>query len=223
MIKVLVIDNSPLMRKLIRQVLSGQADFEVFFARNGVEGLEQLGVVKPDVVTLDVQMPVMDGLACLDRIMVERPCPVVMVASQSGEGADAALEALRIGAVDFVAKPEGAVSLHMEAFGPLLVEKVRAAASAKLRSSLRLRERVAHRISGTPSQLRPAPPRPSNSPGNARLGLVLVGASTGGPPALETLLSALPSPFPWPILVVQHMPASFTGSLARRLDGTLRD
>jgi two-component system chemotaxis response regulator CheB len=217
-IRILVIDDSALMRKLMRHVLSDVSDFDVFFARNGVEGLEQLGLVNPDVVTLDVQMPVMDGLACLDRIMVEHPCPVVMVSSQTGEGAEATLEALRIGAVDFVAKPEGAVSLQMEAFGPLLVAKVRAAAGAKLRSSLRLRERVVHRMSGSTAPRRKTSSGEGPPPRAAGSGVVLVGVSTGGPPALEALLTGLPSSFPWPIMVVQHMPATFTGPLARRLD-----
>ena len=157
MIKVLVIDDSALMRKLLGRVLSDASDFEVYFARNGLEGLEQLAAVSPDVVTLDIHMPDMDGLACLDRIMIERPRPVVMVSSLTREGADATLEALRLGAVDFVPKPQGAVSLHMEVFGPLFVAKVRAAAGDKRRSSLRLRERVQHRVGG--QRIRAAPTR----------------------------------------------------------------
>lgn len=218
MIKVLVIDDSALMRRLLGRVLSSEADFEIFFARDGLEGLDQLNAVKPDVVTLDIHMPQMDGLACLDRIMVERPCPVVMVSSLTREGAETTLEALRLGAVDFVTKPEGAISLHMEAFAPLFIGKVRSASKAKLRASLRLRERVQHRIgaAGGPrirAQNRSA--APSRAIGN---GVVLVGTSTGGPLALETLLSGLPASFPWPIVIAQHMPASFTGPLARRLD-----
>ena len=220
MIKVLVIDDSALMRKLLGRVLADASDFEVYFARNGLEGLEQLAAVSPDVVTLDIHMPDMDGLACLDRIMIERPRPVVMVSSLTREGADATLEALRLGAVDFVPKPEGAVSLQMEVFGPLFVAKVRGAAGVKLRASLRLRERVQHRIGGRASVHRPAGSR--NEAASVRAsgeGIVVVGASTGGPPALEELLVALPSTFPWPIVIAQHMPANFTGALARRLDG----
>ena len=146
MIKVLVIDDSALMRKLLGRVLADVTEFEVYFARNGMEGLEQLAAVNPDVVTLDIHMPGMDGLACLDRIMIEHPRPVLMVSSLTRDGADVTLEALRLGAVDFVSKPEGALSLHMEVFGPLFVAKVRAAAGAKLKASLRLRERVQHRF-----------------------------------------------------------------------------
>ena len=107
MIKVLVVDDSALVRKLLGGVFATEADFEVEFARNGLEALRPLEAFQPDVITLDIHMPQMDGLACLDRIMVERPCPVVMVSSLTAEGAEATLEALRLGAVDFVAKPEG--------------------------------------------------------------------------------------------------------------------
>ena len=147
-----------------------------------MEGLEQLAAVNPDVVTLDIHMPGMDGLACLDRIMIEHPRPVVMVSSLTREGADATLEALRLGAVDFVPKPEGALSLHMEVFGPLFVAKVRAAAGAKIKASLRLRERVQHRFGGSLSA-RPRVGAAAQAPERATgAGIVLVGTSTGGPP-----------------------------------------
>jgi two-component system chemotaxis response regulator CheB len=217
-IKVLVVDDSALARKLLGQVFAAVADFQVEFARDGVEALAKLHAFAPDVVTLDIHMPQMDGLACLDRIMVERPSPVVMVSSLTAEGADETLEALRLGAVDFVAKPEGAVSLRIQEIAPDLIAKVRAAAGAQLRSSLRLKERVRHRMGrGAPqTPSRPRQPPPVAATGE---GLVLVGTSTGGPPALEALLTPLPAAFPWPILIAQHMPATFTGPLARRLDG----
>jgi two-component system chemotaxis response regulator CheB len=220
-IKVLVVDDSALVRKLFGGVLANEADFEVAFARNGLEALDQLESFRPDVITLDIHMPTMNGLECLDRIMVERPCPVVMVSSLTGEGADATLEALRLGAIDFIPKPEGAVSLRMQTFAPTLVQKVRAAATAKVRASRRLRERVQHRIGGA-APLRPpvtadVAVRPRSGT-ETDVGLVVVGTSTGGPPALEALLSGLPAGFPCPIVIAQHMPANFTGPLARRLD-----
>lgn len=221
MIKVLVVDDSALMRKLLGRIFSKEADFEVQFARNGMEALEHLETFRPDVVTLDIHMPQMDGLACLDRIMVERPCPVVMVSSLTADGAETTLKALRLGALDFVAKPQGAISLHIDDLTDELLTKVRAASTARIRSSTRLKERVRHRIG------RDAPvPRPDHPPSESKRprraagdGLVIVGTSTGGPPALETLLTALPSTFPWPIVVAQHMPGTFTGAMARRLDG----
>lgn len=217
MIKVLVVDDSALVRKLFGGVLRKEPDFEVQFARDGVEALERLESFRPSVITLDVQMPKMGGLECLDRIMVERPCPVVMVSSLTAEGAGETLEALRLGAVDFVAKPEGAVSLRIEEFAPELIAKIRAAATARMKNSARLRERVAHRTSlrSAPAVRRARAPRTVRAAGN---GLVLVGTSTGGPPALEAVLTALPASFPWPVLVAQHMPASFTGPLANRLN-----
>ena len=146
MTKVLVVDDSALMRKLLGRIFSKEADFEVQFARNGLEALELLAAFRPDVVTLDIHMPQMDGLACLDRIMIERPCPVVMVSSLTAEGAEATLQALRLGAIDFVAKPEGAISLHIDELTDELITKVRAASTARIRSSARLKERVRHRI-----------------------------------------------------------------------------
>ncbi|HEY2780270.1 MAG TPA: chemotaxis-specific protein-glutamate methyltransferase CheB [Steroidobacteraceae bacterium] len=227
MIKVLVVDDSALVRKLFGRVLSEDTGFEVAFARNGLEALALLEEFRPDVITLDVQMPQMNGLECLDRIMVQRPCPVVMVSSATAEGAEATLSALKLGAVDFVPKPTGAVSLSIDEFAPTFLAKIRAAASAKLPASRRLKERVQFRAGGAAPFLRPQ--KAALEPDEPALdtaievsqgeGLVLVGTSTGGPPALEALLVPLPATFPWPILVAQHMPASFTASLAKRLDG----
>jgi two-component system chemotaxis response regulator CheB len=222
-IKLLIVDDSALMRRLIGRVFAEQGDFEVAFARNGIEALDRLRDFQPDVVTLDIHMPHMDGLTCLDRIMVERPCPVIMVSSMTAVGADETLEAMQLGAVDFVLKPGGAVSLAMDELAPLLIEKVRAGAKARLRRSLRLAERLRLQASGgwpaQPALMRRSAiaAEPDTDVGPVD-GVVLVGASTGGPPALDALLSALPATFPWPVLVAQHMPALFTGPLARRLD-----
>lgn len=218
MIKILVVDDSALVRKLIGQVFAAEPDFDVQFARNGREALEALARARPDVITLDVHMPEMDGLVCLDRIMIEHPCPVIMVSSATATGATATLEALRLGAVDFVAKPTGAVSLRIGDMAQPLIDKVRAAAGVKLKNSLRLRERIRHRLGESTGALPRRSPR-TNKPAVTGQGLVLVGTSTGGPPALEMLLTALPASFPWPIVIAQHMPATFTGTLARRLDG----
>lgn len=226
MIKLLIVDDSALMRRLLTDIFSGEPDFEIRVARDGIQALAAIAEYRPDVITLDVQMPLMDGLTCLDRIMIEHPCPVVMVSSLTAADADATLEALHLGAVDFIAKPGGAISLTIHDIAPVLVEKVRAAAAARLRSSLRLKERVRHRVGGSAPRTRPraAARAPEARPDRAADaltgdGLVLIGISTGGPPALEVLLGGLPADFRWPILIAQHMPASFTGPLARRLNG----
>jgi two-component system chemotaxis response regulator CheB len=222
-IKLLVVDDSALVRKLLGRIFSAEGDFEVRFSTNGHDALQANAQFQPDVITLDIHMPDMDGLECLDRILIERPCPVVMVSSLTAAGGDATFEALRRGAVDFVAKPVRAISLGIDELEAELVAKVRAAAAIRLRPSLRLRERVRHNMGDAlkaAPQTRRAPLR--SKPGDVQTGLVLVGTSTGGPPALEALLEPLPADFPWPILVAQHMPASFTASLAKRLNGICR-
>jgi len=221
-IRLLIVEDSALMRKLLGQIFGAEPDFEIAFARDGAEALEVIGSYRPDVVTLDIHMPLMDGLTCLDRIMLEHPCPVVMVSSLTAEGAEETLAALEIGAVDFIAKPSGAISLRIDELTPRLVEKVRTAASVRIRRSRRLAERVRLAQTLAPKSLttsgpRTIVPRPGRED-DERTGLVLIGTSTGGPPALDTVLGALPADFPCPVVVAQHMPASFTGPLARRLD-----
>ena len=221
MTRLLVVDDSALMRRLLVEIFADEADFLVETARSGDEALQKLPHFKPDVVTLDLQMPGMDGLTCLDRIMLEQPTPVVIVSALTAEGGAQTLEAMELGAVDFVEKPSGAISLRIDALAPVIVAKVRDASRARL-STVRLRERV--RLRSRAELPAASSPRPTRTvrrlPTPARIGsrVVLVGASTGGPPALDALLEPLPASFPWPIVVAQHMPATFTGALARRLD-----
>lgn len=224
MIRLLIVDDSPLMRRLLGELFAAEADFQVSVARNGAEALEALRNERPDVITLDIQMPEMNGLDCLDRIMLERPTPVVMASALTVEGATEALTALELGAVEVIAKPAGALSLSMDEFGPVLVAKVRAAAAARIPKARRLRDRVRAQVQGrevTPARTPPrvhAACRPAAAY-RSGAGLVILGASTGGPPALDAVLCALPEDYPWPVVIAQHMPATFTGALARRLDG----
>lgn len=223
---VLVVDDSALMRRRIADLLI-EAGFRVETAATGEEALARLPVVDPDVVTLDVTMPGMDGLTCLARIMVEHPTPVVMVSALTGAGAEETLEALRLGAVEAVQKPAAG---SIGRIGEELVETVRAAASSRPRRVHGLRERLRlarARIAGedfvVPEGLPPAVPPMAASPaavaaGDEGEGVVLVGVSTGGPSTLEDILPLLPAGFPWPVVVAQHMPAAFTATLARRLD-----
>jgi two-component system chemotaxis response regulator CheB len=219
-VKVLVVDDSALMRRALGSMMVGEPDLQVGYARDGREAIDMLHGFRPDVVTLDVQMPNMDGLACLDRIMLERPCRVLMLSSITEAGAAVTLNALALGAVDFIAKPAGTISLALDEFRPAFLAKLRSVAAARLQPAKRLTERVRLRTKGVLADR----PRPTTRPtvaiaGSVRDGLVLVGTSTGGPPALDAVLSALPANFPWPVIVAQHMPAAFTASLARRLDG----
>ncbi|WP_430256901.1 chemotaxis-specific protein-glutamate methyltransferase CheB [Neorhizobium sp. DAR64872/K0K18] len=222
MIRLLIVDDSALMRKLLGQIFSAEQDFEIEFARDGTEALKIISSFQPDVVTLDIHMPLMDGLACLDRIMLEHPCPVVMVSSLTEDGAEETLAALEMGAVDFIAKPSGAISLGIDELTPRLIEKVRTAAAVRIRRSRRLAERV-RLVQPMPSPQSIGTRARRTEQGEPTLlvgkpGLVLIGTSTGGPPALDAVLGELPHDFPWPVVVAQHMPASFTGPLARRLD-----
>lgn len=224
MIRLLVVDDSPLMRRLLGGIFEGESDFSVEFARDGAEAIDKVHSFEPDVVTLDVNMPRMDGLACLDRIMIERPCPVVMVSQRTEAGAAETIEALELGAVDFIPKPAGALSLEIDTLAPRLLEKVRGAATARIRPSLRLADRIRartgskrpQRVNSRSSAATETAPRKVGAPD--QVGVVLVGTSTGGPRALDALLTPLREDFPWPILVAQHMPSSFTGALAKRLD-----
>lgn len=257
MIKLLIVDDSALMRRLLTTIFQAEGDFEIRQARNGVEAVAENLSFEPDVVTLDINMPEMDGITALSLIMAERPVSVVMVSSLTEKGALATFEALNLGAVDYVAKPDGTISLSLERVRLDLLSKVRAAAQAKIRG--RLRPARAPAPAQTPalasSPARTVPPRnippqgaapvdasiggrPAAGRGLAqrlrderlvieqaavlarggRQGLLLIGVSTGGPRALETLLPCLPADFPWPVLVAQHMPASFTATFAARLD-----
>ncbi|MBA2723584.1 MAG: chemotaxis-specific protein-glutamate methyltransferase CheB [Methylibium sp.] len=216
--KVLVVDDSALMRKLITGVLV-EGGYEVRSARNGAEGVEMVVSWQPDVVTLDINMPEMDGLTALSLIMAARPTPVIMVSSLTEKGALATFEALALGAVDFIPKPGGTISLHVDDIKLILLDKVRSALRARVGAQLGW-PRAAPARSQTAKPA--AAPLATGIPGRASAqvpGLLLIGVSTGGPRTLEDILPKLPANFPWPVLVAQHMPANFTDTFARRMDG----
>jgi two-component system chemotaxis response regulator CheB len=154
--------------------------------------------------------------------MIEAPRPDVMISALTEQGAQATLDAIGLGAMDFVAKPGGTVSREIDQMRPLIVQKVRAAAAARVSRTLHLRERIRHQLRG--AGIVPAPARAQKKPPqrggheSASDGLVLIGTSTGGPAALDIVLARLPASFPWPIMIAQHMPATFTGPFAKRLD-----
>jgi len=210
------------MRRQLTLLFQAQGDFDICQARNGAEAVRENSEFEPDVVTLDINMPEMDGLTALSLIMAERPVAVVMVSSLTAQGALATFEALNLGAVDYVAKPGGTISLSIDKVARELVEKVRGATKARLRGrestgTTVIRRMQQERKKAAELAERAAAPRQVGA-GNEIEGLVVIGASTGGPRALETVLAGLPANFPWPIVVAQHMPAAFTKSFADRLD-----
>ncbi|VXC32199.1 chemotaxis-specific protein-glutamate methyltransferase CheB [Sphingomonas sp. 8AM] len=222
-VRVLVVDDSALMRRHLVQLLENEKGLEVQSARNGEEALTLVDRFDPHVVTLDVNMPQMDGITCLARIMVGSPRPVIMVSSITEAGAEATLQALSLGALDYVQKPGGTISLSLEQVAEELIRKIRVAAKSGRRGARRPLPTPAPAARLRAVRLAPpAPPAPAPAGASEGSGdppgLVLVGVSTGGPLTLEQILPALPADLPWPVLVAQHMPRSFTGVFARRLD-----
>jgi len=205
-IRVLVVDDSAVMRKVIPQMLEADRSIEVVgTAMDGTFCLRKIEELQPNVVTLDLQMPGMNGIDTLKEIMRKHPLPVIVVSSHSTEGASITLKALALGAFDFVAKPQDATS-HMTATASELIAKIKAAAECKV-----LRPEFAVR---TPAPLEKISSRSAPPPSK----IVAIGISTGGPQALEFLLAQLPPDFPGAIVIVQHMPENFTEMFARRLD-----
>ena len=214
MIKLLIVDDSALMRRHLNLMFQEEGDFIIRQAHNGEEAVELNRVFLPDVVTLDVNMPEMDGITALSLIMAQRPVPVVMVSSLTAKSALATFEALHLGAVDYVTKPGGTISLSIDEIRKELVDKVRTASTAKVRGNTvhGLARRLREERERTQAQT-PVPKRGAHSDG-----LVLIGVSTGGPRTLEDILPHLPADFPWPVLVAQHMPSSFTAPFAARMN-----
>lgn len=206
-IRVLIVDDSAMMRRLLTQIIEQSPDFEVVGAAPDAQSARELiKELNPDVLTLDVNMPRMDGLDFLERLMRLRPMPVVMVSSYTEAGSEETLRALELGAVDFIGKPRVDDEKALVEYTEDLAEKIRAAKNAHLRKA------------GATKPMSEPDVSTSRSKFAWRGGRVLcVGASTGGTQALKVFLQGMPADCP-PVLVVQHMPETFTGSFARRLD-----
>lgn len=211
--KVLIVDDSALMRQILTRILSSDPEVEVvgtaadpFFARDKIKALE------PDVLTLDVEMPRMDGITFLEKLMKAHPMPVVMVSSQTKAHCDITIRALEIGAVDFVQKPSVATTEALEREAAQIIDKVKAAGRARIG---RPRPQPVGQTPSAPQMVRvPSRSAPSNA-------MIAIGASTGGTEAIREVLMALPEDAP-PIVIVQHMPPNFTASFATRLDQCCR-
>ena len=207
-VRVLVVDDSALMRKLIPIILERDPDIEVVgTAMDGAFAIRKIGELHPDVVTLDLEMPRMDGIETLRMIMRNAPLPVLVFSSHSKEGAYATFKALALGAIDFVAKPQDAAAGHLDPVAFQLIEKIK----------------IAKRAGGSKTVPKPqaelvAPAKKRPRAAHAPNRVIAIGISTGGPNALQYLFSQIPADFPATFVVVQHMPEGFTEMFARRLD-----
>ena len=205
-IRVLIVDDSALIRQLLTMLLSADPEITVVgAAQDPFEAREMIKSLNPDVITLDIEMPKMDGLSFLNKIMTLRPTPVIMISTLTQANADVTITALEIGAVDFIAKPTVNVAAAMETLSAEMHSKVKAAARARVKARVE----------------RPAapPPPPRRAPFGPTAKVVFIGASTGGVEALLQVLLGLPADCP-PVLITQHMPERFTTSFAHRLDQT---
>lgn len=208
-IKVLVVDDSALMRKMIPVILSADKNIDVIgTAMDGDFALNKIPQLRPDVITLDIDMPRMDGLTALKSIVTRYGIPVILVSSLTKEGAEVTIKGLEMGAFDFVPKPKEAISVHISDISHELINKVRAAASCR---PLRFKE-----LSPVKTKVQPTRNFLSNSLTAEHI--VAIGVSTGGPQALTEMLPQFPCNFPFGIVIVQHMPEGFTDLFARRLN-----
>lgn len=216
--RVMIVDDSAFMRKIITDLISEDSEFHVVCtAKNGIEAIEKTKEFKPDVITMDIEMPEANGLEALKVIMRENPTPTVMLSSTTSEGASETLMALELGAVDFVKKPSGAISLDLFKVKEILLDKLRIAVKTDVKKHQSISQNYVHKpIKEVMTTKELTFLSPTSLEGFQHI--VVVGTSTGGPKALKEFLTQLPKSFPAPILVVQHMPPKFTKSLAERLN-----
>jgi two-component system chemotaxis response regulator CheB len=226
--KILVVDDSIFMRKMISDLITGDGQFQVIAtAKNGKEAIEMTRSLKPDAITMDIEMPEMNGLDALKVIMEEQPTPVIMLSSLTKEGARETIVALERGAIDFIGKPSGSISLDLHRVKEVLLEKLHIAVRTNV-SKIRVNP-IIPKLKIKPSQIHEALPPYKTNPALVKQQsetqhvttqvsqIVAIGTSTGGPRALHQVLSQIPGNFPAPIVIVQHMPPNFTKSLALRL------
>ncbi|NLW91472.1 MAG: chemotaxis response regulator protein-glutamate methylesterase [Syntrophomonadaceae bacterium] len=216
MIRVLIADDSAMMRKLLKRILEADGEIEVVAsARDGLDVVDKAREHHPDVVTMDVNMPGLDGISALQYIVNEKICPVVMVSSLTQEGAVTTFEALELGAFDFVGKPGGTVSSNIEAVAPELIGKVKAAARLKRsRRGIQMLTRTRQETSRPAVNARPQ--------SNRNLKAVAMGISTGGPKMIYEVLPLIPPDINAVMFLVQHMPSNFTATYVNRLNNACK-
>ena len=221
-IKVLIVDDSALMRKALKEIIMTDPSLEVVgTARNGQDAIEKVHDLKPDVVTMDINMPVMDGLTSMQYILSDYPeIPVLMVSSLTEEGALTTFEALELGAFDYITKPSGTVSSNIHIVGRELIQKVKLAYKSANRKSIRHRIERYNRAS-VPKKTEPI--KKQNFTMSKELTkVVVIGISTGGPGTLMEVLPMLPQDLQAAVIIIQHMPPFFTSSFAKRLNAACR-
>ncbi|WP_333607826.1 protein-glutamate methylesterase/protein-glutamine glutaminase [Arsukibacterium sp.] len=241
--RVLVVDDSSFFRRRLTEILAADSELEVIgTANNGREAVEQALALRPDVITMDIEMPVLDGISAVREILAQQRIPILMFSSLTHEGAKATFDALEAGAVDFLPKKFEDIARDKQEAGALLRERVKAVAKKRplgrstFSHSLRPQTPSTSRLVSDMNQDRPAlsrsqferpklservsseRPRTSFSASGKEYKLVAIGTSTGGPVALQRIITALPADFPLPIVLIQHMPAAFTGAFAQRLN-----
>lgn len=212
MVKVLIVDDSAFMRNALSSMLSSDSDIKIVgMARDGIDAIEKVALLKPDVVTMDIEMPKMDGLTALKNIMQKNPVPVIMVSSLTTEGAKVTLEALELGAVDFIPKNLSDLSINIVKIKEILIDKIKQIGKRDALKTLLRKKKVAREIDFTKYVA-------SRNIGERRIGIVAIGTSTGGPGALQQIIPVLPKDFPVPIVIAQHMPPNFTRPFSERLN-----
>ncbi|MCO4321682.1 protein-glutamate methylesterase/protein-glutamine glutaminase [Aliidiomarina quisquiliarum] len=241
-VRVLVVDDSSFFRRRVTEILNGSPEIEVIGqAADGEEAIIQARKLRPDVITMDIEMPVLDGISAVRRIMAERPVPILMFSSLTHDGAKATLDALDAGAVDFLPKKFEDIARNRSEAIQVLQQRViqiggkrtplrtplstpartpisRPPLGSSLTDRLSVRQRPAIQPTVSTQQAQAAPSTVAPIARTAPFKVLAIGTSTGGPVALQTVLSALPANFPVPIVLVQHMPAAFTNAFANRLD-----
>ena len=221
-IEVLVVDDSAFMRKVITELLESHEQLSVIdTARNGIDALKKIEKNPPDVITLDVEMPKMNGLDFLKRLMGKKPIPVVMLSSVTAEGSKETIKALELGAFDFITKPSGSISLDIDKVKYELIKKVKLAAKSGVQEKINRqikRKNTRTKKKSISKKVEASQSSASLKFSGSKTNLLVIGASTGGPKAIKEIMSSLPSTLQIAILIIQHMPAGFTKSLAKRLD-----
>lgn len=219
-IRVLVVDDSTFMRRVLENIYNGDEQMQVVgSAKDGREAVSMAESLKPDVISMDINMPHVDGLQATAEIMTTNPKPIVIVSSESKEGAASTLRALELGAIEFVAKPSGGIDLDMQSVKDDLLRKVRMAAKVRV---VRTATRLASSIQSAGGSAKPAAPakaspRPSPAASDQRFPVVVLAASTGGPATVMRIAPGFTRDFPATVILVQHMPATFTSQYAAQL------